>query len=79
MSPAAHAPSQPILEALLVDRGRLIRMLRIALAELHERRLTTPHFTGEMDIGELLRYWDEVFGWVKHQSGDDIVLMGRRT
>ena len=70
-------PQQPQLEALLVDRERMLRMLRIALAELHARRLTTPWCTGETDIVELLRYWDEVFGWIKQQHGADIVLLRR--
>jgi len=69
---------EPLIEALLVDRERMIRMLRIALAEMHARRLTTPQCTGERDIVEVLRYWDEVFGWIKHQSGADLVLMSRR-
>ncbi len=75
----APATPQPLLEALLVDRERLVRVLRIALAELHERRLTTPKCTGETDIVELLRYWDEVFGWIKQQCGTEMVLMSRRT
>jgi hypothetical protein len=70
---------EPLIEALLVDRDRLVRMLRIALAELHARRLNTPKCTGETDIVELLRYWDEVFGWIKQQGGTEMVLMSRRT
>ncbi|HXG97714.1 MAG TPA: hypothetical protein VNJ06_11470 [Gemmatimonadales bacterium] len=70
---------EPLIEALLVDRERMIRMLRIALAELHARRLTTPWCTGEADVVEALRYWDEVFGWIKQQVGHDVVLMTRRT
>jgi len=70
---------EPQIEALLVDRDRLIRVLRIALAELNARRLTTPHFTGERDIVEALRYWDEVFGWIKQQHGHDVVVMTRRS
>lgn len=54
--PTAPAAAQPLLEALLVDRDRLVRMLRIGLAELNYRRLTTPSMTGEPDIGEALRY-----------------------
>jgi hypothetical protein len=81
VTPYRPTPSfpEPLIEALLVDRDRLIRVLRIVLAELHARRLTTPTCTGETDILEVLRYWDEVFGWVKHQSGTDVVLMSRRT
>jgi len=74
-----YAGTEPLIEALLIDRDRLIRMLRIALAELHARRLTTPTCTGESDIVEVLRYWDEVFDWVKQQGGMDVVLMNRRT
>ena len=74
---AGPSRTEPLIEALLVDRDRLIRVLRIALAELHARRLTTPDFTGETDIVELLRYWDEVFGWIKQQHGHDVVVMTR--
>ena len=76
--PPAPAHAQPLLEGLLVDRDRLVRMLRIALAELHARRLNTPKCTGETEIVEVLRYWDEVFDWVKQQGGEDLVLMSRR-
>ena len=58
------ATQQPLLEALLVDRDRLVRMLRITLEELNGRRLTTPQCAGETDINEMLRYWEEVFGWI---------------
>ena len=58
------ATQQPLLEALLVDRDRLIRMLRITLEELNIRRVTTLQCTGETDINEMLRYWEEVFGWI---------------
>ena len=72
------ATQQPLLEALLVDRDRLVRMLRITLEELNIRRLTTPRCTAQTDIIEMLRYWEEVFGWIKQQGGTDIVLMSRR-
>jgi hypothetical protein len=77
--PRYYAGTEPLIEALLVDRDRLIRVLRIALAELNDRRLRTPSMTGEPDIGEVLRYWDEVFGWIKQQHGHDVVVMTRRT
>ena len=76
--PNASAAPQPLLEALLVDRERLVRVMRIALAELHSRRLTTPKCTGDTNFLELLRYWEEVFGWIKQQGGEDLVLMSRR-
>ena len=75
--PGPPPPQQPQLDALLVDRQRLIRVLRIAIAELHGRRLATPQGTGETEIIQALHYWDEVFDWVKQQRGADIVLMSR--
>ena len=77
--PRYYAGTEPLIEALLVDRDRLIRVLRIALAELNDRRLTTPSMTGERDIVEALRYWDEVFEWIKQQHGHDVVVMTRRS
>ncbi len=68
----------PPVEGLLVDRDCLIRLMRIALQEMHSRRLITPHFTGERDIVQLIRYWDTVFGWIKEQQGDELVLLSRR-
>ena len=71
-------PQQPQLETLLVDRERMIRLMRIALEELHARRRSSAHLTDEADIVKLLRYWDEVFDWIKQQpGGTDIVLMRR--
>ena len=70
---------QPPLEALLVDREALIRVLRMTIAELHDRRRATPPCTGQAEIIELLRYWDEVFDWVKQQRGADIVLINRNS
>lgn len=75
---ARQVTPQPVLEALLVDRDRLIRMLRITVAELHSRRLATPPSTGSSEIIEMLHYWDEVLDWVKQQHGMDIVLTSRR-
>lgn len=79
MNSHARTPTQPVIEGLLIDRDRMVRMLRIVLAELHQRRLLTPCCTGEGDIMEVLHYWDEVFGWIKQQRGTEIVLMSRRT
>jgi hypothetical protein len=70
---------QPLVEALLVDRERMIRVFRIALKELHDRRLLTPRCTGAEDIVELIRYWDTVFGWIKDLGGEELVMMSRRS
>ena len=77
--PTPAAPTkQPLLEALLVDRDRLVRMLRMGLKELHDRRLQTPNLTGEWDVVESIRYWDNVFEWIKQVQGREVVLMSRR-
>lgn len=76
MSPAA--PAEPLIEALVIDRERLIRLFRITLAELHDRRHGAPHFSAEGDIAEMLRYWETVFGWIKEQRGEEVVVMTRR-
>ena len=77
--PIYHPSAEtPPLEALVVDRERLVRVLRIALAELHSRRLITPGFTGEYDIIGMIRYWDTVFAWIKEQQADELVLISRR-
>lgn len=72
------APEAPPIEALVVDREALIRMMRIVLEEMHNRRVTTPHFNGDGDLMQLLRYWETVFGWIKEQGHEDFVLMTRR-
>jgi len=69
--------ARPAIEALLVDREALIRFMRLALEEMHSRRRLTPLCTGELDIVQLIRYWDTVFGWIKEQHGDELVLMTR--
>jgi hypothetical protein len=66
------------LEALVVDRKALVRLMRIALHEMHNRRLFTPQLSGETDIVEAIRYWDLAFDWITQQPADDLVLMSRR-
>jgi hypothetical protein len=68
----------PPIEALVVDREALIRFMRLALEEMHSRRRLTPQCTGERDIVQLITYWDNVFEWIKQQSGADLVLMTRQ-
>ncbi len=69
--------ARPAIEALLVDREALIRCMRLALEEMHSRRRLTPLCTGELDIVQLIRYWDSVFGWIKEQHGEQLVFMTR--
>ena len=69
--------ARPAIEALLVDREALIRCMRLALEEMHSRRRLTPLCTGELDIVQLIRYWDSVFGWIKEHPGEDLVLISR--
>jgi len=71
--PATHSRSSPG-RSRSPDPGAAYRA-----RELNERRLTTPSMTGEPDIREALRYWDEVFGWIKQQHGHDVVVMTQRS
>ena len=56
----------------------MVRMLRIGLKELHDRRLQTPQLAGTSDIVELIRYWDNVFEWIKRLQDREVVVMSRR-
>jgi len=76
-TPFSASPAVP-LEALVVDRHALIRLMRIALHEMHNRRLLTPQLTGEADIVQVIRYWDLVLDWITQQPAEDLVLMRRR-
>jgi hypothetical protein len=67
----------PAIEALLVDRQALIRLTRMALDELNNRRLLTPQLTGEQDIGHAIRYWDTVLDWIQQQRGAEVVFLDR--
>ena len=72
------ARAAPPIEALVADREALIRVLRIALTELNDRRLKTPQLTGEANILERIRYWDRVLDWVTTRQEHDVLLMNRR-
>ena len=65
------------VEALILDRVRLIRILQRSLAELHEHRRLTTGTLAEPDTTQLIKYWDAVLGWVKDQQGSDLVFMSR--
>ena len=68
----------PLVEALVVDRKLMIRALRLTLEELHERRQTTPNFTGTTDIHSLINYWEHVFTWLTSLDRSELVMMERR-
>jgi hypothetical protein len=74
----AAPPKPPLLEALVVDRDRMVRMLRIGLKELHDRRLQSPNLTGDSNVVELIQYWDNVFEWIKQLPEGEVVVMSRR-
>lgn len=67
----------PPIEALVLDRDALIRLMRIALHEMHNRRLFTPQLTGEADIVQVIRYWDLVLDWIARHHAEDLLLMTR--
>jgi hypothetical protein len=56
----------------------MVRMLRIGLKELHDRRLQTPSLTGDSNVVELIRYWDNVFEWIKQRPDREVVVMSPR-
>jgi hypothetical protein len=66
------------VEALILDRVGLIRILQRSLMELHEHRRLTTGTPAEPDTVQLIKYWDAVLGWVKTQYDRDLVLMSRR-
>ncbi|HEV2671242.1 MAG TPA: hypothetical protein VGU74_09130, partial [Gemmatimonadales bacterium] len=62
-------------EALVLDRDRLIQLLKNALYELHDLRRQLDGRPAHRDIVERIRYLDGVLGWIKEQRGPDLVLM----
>lgn len=66
------------VEALILDRVGLIRILQGSLMELHEHRRLTTGTPAEPDTVQLIKYWDAVLGWVQAQHGSDVVFMNRR-
>ncbi|MEX2156734.1 MAG: hypothetical protein WD773_07835 [Gemmatimonadales bacterium] len=70
----SHTP----VEALLLDRERLIRIVRDALFDLHERRRRVVGTPAHPDVVRLIRYLDAVLGWAQEQPGQDLVLISRR-
>lgn len=69
--------AQNPIEALMIDRERLIRVLRNALFELHNERHRAEGTPSHADVVQRIRYFDAILGWVKEQP-PELVLMGRR-
>jgi hypothetical protein len=65
------------IEALVIDRERLLRVLRNALFELHTERQRLEGTPDHPDVVRRIRYLDAILGWVKEQPGE-LVLIGRR-
>jgi hypothetical protein len=68
----------PELDALLINRERLIRLLKDALCELHTlHRIAKQRRRGE-EILDLIKYWENVLAWIKQFGNQEVVVMSRR-
>ena len=54
--------SESPIEALLLDRDRLIRVLRNALYELHDERRRQEGTAGHAEVVQRIRYFDAILG-----------------
>lgn len=75
----AGQQSRPPVEALLVDRPGLIRILKRSLGELHEHRQRLAGTAVERETVGQIKYWAEVLDWVKGQEGADLMLVRKMT
>ena len=66
--------SQAPVEALLLDRAELVKLLKRSLFELHGQRFQNAGTAAEADRARRIRYWEEVLGWVKSTQGQDVIL-----
>ena len=66
--------SQAPVEALLLDREELVKLLKRSLFELHGQRFQNVGAAAEADRAHGIRYWEEVLGWVKGMQGQDVIL-----
>ena len=70
--------SKPLLEALVVDRESLRRVVKSWCAQLHETRnvIGTETPIAKENLVKI-RYWEEVLDWIKYAPGRDLVLITR--
>ena len=66
------------LEALLVRRTELMRIVRGSLTELHDHRRVMAGTPAEAEDLSRIEYWENVLAWVKDQQGPDVILMSQR-
>ncbi len=65
------------VEALVLRRDGLIRILQNALFELHEQRRRVAGTPPEADTTHQIEYWQEVLAWIKDRRAADLVLIDR--
>lgn len=70
-------PDREPTEGLLLDRDRLVRMLRNELYDLHNERRRQEGTSGHAEIVQRIRYFDAILGWIQGQPAE-LVLIGRR-
>ena len=66
--------SQAPVEALLLDRAELVKLLKRSLFELHGQPFGNAGTAAEADRVRRIRYWEEVLAWVKGTQGQDVIL-----
>jgi hypothetical protein len=75
-SAGSQTPVPPI-EALLVRRPWLIRLLKAALTELHEHYREIAATSIATEELQTIRYWEDILLWVKDRAGADLILVER--
>ena len=70
--------SKPLVEALVVDRESLRRVVKAWCAQLHETRdvLGTETPLAKENLAKI-RYWEGVLVWIKYAPGRELVLITR--
>jgi hypothetical protein len=74
---AEHQATSTPIEALVVGRDSLIRLLRSRLTELHEHLREVAGTSMAQEDLLAIKYWGEVLVWVKERHGVDVVLVER--
>ena len=74
-SQSAQAP----VEALVVERWGLLRILKDHLSDLHRQHYDLRGTPGEADLARRIGYWAEVLDWVKQRDGVELILLSAVT